>query len=266
MMAAKTLKQELSAANHIDDQEGLSEESEDKEADDEQLTKLEYSFTFWFSYFKEMKHKQVEDYENFIKKVGDFDTAEEFWCFYQHIRRPDSLPKSCEFFLFKSGIRPLWEDEANKGGGRFVLHIKKIFANKTWEDILIAVVCSTKDEAEINGVVINVRSWEILLSIWMKKISEEQCEKYRAWIRKSLGMTENIKIEYKEHPNPEEVKVKGAESGKDEEPKPVPAEKEKAEEEAPAEDDGWMPVKGKAAPKQFKLQDQKPTDGGHRHK
>lgn len=261
-MESKAAKAEYSPTEHIEDHDDLSEESEERDADDEQLTKLDYAFTFWFSYFKEMKHKQVEDYENFIKKVGEFDTAEEFWGYYQHIRRPDSLPKSCEFFLFKSGIKPLWEDEANKGGGRFVLHIKKIFANKTWEDILIAVVCSTKDEAEINGVVINVRSWEILLSIWMKKITEEQCEKYRAWIRKSLGMTENIKIEYKEHPNPEEVKTKGPEGGKDDDSKAAASEKDRNEEEAPAEEEGWMPVKNKTAPKQF----QKSQDGGNKHK
>ena len=265
-MESKQTKHDFSPVELIEDAEGFSEDSEDKDCDDEQLTKLDYSFTFWFSYFKEMKHKQVEDYENFIKKVGEFDTAEEFWGYYQHIRRPDSLPKSCEFFLFKSGIKPLWEDEANKGGGRFVLHIKKIFANKTWEDILIAVVCSTKDESEINGVVINVRSWEILLSIWMKKITEEQCEKYRAWIRKSLGMTENIKIEYKEHPNPEEVKTKDAAVLKEEEAKEQASEKDKTEEEAPAEDDGWMPVKSKPGPKQFKAVDLKSQDGSSRHK
>jgi len=194
-----------------EDEEDYHSQGEDEDrGEDDQLTKLEYSFTFWFSYFKENKLKQVDDYENFIKKIGEFGTAEEFWGFYQHIRRPDSLPKSCEFYLFKSGIRPLWEDPANKGGGRFVLHVKKIFANKTWEDMLIALVISTKSEGDVNGVVINVRSWEVLLSVWMAKLpDEESVERYRTWIRKSLGITENIKIEYKEHPNPEEVKTKG---------------------------------------------------------
>lgn len=183
-----------------------SDESEDP-GDDGQLTKLEYSYSFWFSYDKENKAKQVEDYENQLRKVGDFHTAEDFWGFYQHIRRPDSLPKGCEFFLFKSGVKPAWEHPDNKGGGRFVLHIKKLFANKTWEDMLIALITSTKTESDINGVVINVRSWEILLSVWTKKlVGEEIVEKYRTWLQKSLGMTEKIKIEYKQHPNPDEVK------------------------------------------------------------
>lgn len=226
------------------DEEHASEEEDMVE--DEQLSKLEYSFTFWFSYFRENKLKQVDDYENFIKSIGEFKTAEEFWGFYQHIRRPDSLPKSCEFYLFKTGIRPLWEDPANRGGGRFVLHIKKIFANKTWEDMLIALIISTKNESEINGVVINVRSWEVLLSVWMKKLeNEEMCEKYRAWIRKSLGMTENIKIEYKEHPNPEDVKHK---------PYPSRDEEVKVEPTKPVEEENEEDESSKSLSKKENLQ------------
>jgi translation initiation factor 4E len=161
--------------------------------EEDQLTKLAYPYTFWFSYFKENRMKQVDDYESNIKQIGDFDTAEEFWGYYQHIRRPDFLPKGCEFFLFKKGVRPLWEDSSNKGGGRFVLHIKKMFANKTWEDILIAFIIAGVDFDKLNGIVINIRSWEVLLSIWMKPLTEENDrEYYRTWIRSSLGMTDNI--------------------------------------------------------------------------
>jgi translation initiation factor 4E len=175
--------------------------------EEDQLTKLAYCYTFWFSFFKENKMKQVDDYENNIKPIGDFDTAEEFWGFYQHIRRPDFLPKGCEFFLFKKGMRPLWEDPSNKGGGRFVLHIKKMFANKTWEDILIAFIIAGQDFDKLNGIIINIRSWEVLLSVWMKPLpTDEEREYYRSWIRSSLGMTENINIEYKPHPNPDDLK------------------------------------------------------------
>lgn len=154
--------------------------------------------------------KQTEDYESNIKKIGEFGSAEEFWGYYQHIRRPDSLPKCCEFYVFKSGVRPLWEDPNNKGGGRFVLHIKRIFANKTWEDIIIALIISSKEFDHLNGVVINIKAWEVLISIWMKPLpTEELKEKYRGWIRKSLGMTDHISIEYKEHPNPEDSKKVG---------------------------------------------------------
>lgn len=40
---------------------------------DDQLTTLEYEYTFHFCYFKDNKMKQVDDYESNIKKLGDFE-------------------------------------------------------------------------------------------------------------------------------------------------------------------------------------------------
>ena len=86
-----------------------------------------------------------------------------------------------------------------------------MFANKTWEDILIAFIIAGTDLDKLNGIVINVRSWEVLLSIWMKPLEgQAEQDSYRAWIRTSLGMTDNIAIEYKQHPNPEDLNQKKA--------------------------------------------------------
>lgn len=52
------------------------------------------------------------------------------------MRRPDYLPRGSTFFLFRNGIRPMWEDEANIGGGRFYFNMKKSkITNKIWEDL-----------------------------------------------------------------------------------------------------------------------------------
>lgn len=48
------------------------------------------------------------DYEAGLAVVGEFDTVEEF----------------CRYHLFKSGIKPMWEDEANANGGKWVLTMK----------------------------------------------------------------------------------------------------------------------------------------------
>lgn len=179
------------------------------EEQDTQPLKLDYAFTFWFSYFRENKMKQVDGYEHNLNKIGDFETAEEFWGLYQQMRRPDSLPKGCEFYMFKDGIKPLWEDKLNKGGGRFVLHIKKLYSNKIWEDILLALLGSGEDFSHLHGIVINVRSWEILVSIWVRELSEEEdLERYRAWVRVALGISESVFIDFKKHPNPEDMKQK----------------------------------------------------------
>lgn len=35
------------------------------------------------------------------------------------------LRQGCDYSLFKHGIRPMWEDEANKRGGRWAINLDK---------------------------------------------------------------------------------------------------------------------------------------------
>lgn len=66
-----------------------------------------------------------------------------------------------------------------------------MFANKTWEDMLIGFITAGKQFPKLNGVVINVRSWEILMSIWMGPLEDSEVKNYyRNWIRNCLGMTD----------------------------------------------------------------------------
>jgi len=50
----------------------------------------------------------------------------------------------------------------------------------------LGFIITDENYDKINGVVINIRGWEVLLSIWTKEFqSDEELEKYRKWIRNS---------------------------------------------------------------------------------
>ncbi len=42
--------------------------------------------------------------------------VEQFWSYYAHMTRPHDINSHAYIHLLKDGIRPLWEDEANKNG------------------------------------------------------------------------------------------------------------------------------------------------------
>lgn len=49
----------------------------------------------------------------------------------------------------------MWEDEANKNGGRWVIRMNKGFSNKLWEDLILAMIGEQFEcENEINGIII----------------------------------------------------------------------------------------------------------------
>jgi hypothetical protein len=50
-----------------------------------------------------------ESYEKSIKELGEFKTVQGFWRLYNHLIRPNDLPNTTDYHLFKTGIKPMWE-------------------------------------------------------------------------------------------------------------------------------------------------------------
>ena len=182
------------------------------------LTQLSQEFTFWFTFFKKSKDKQMEEFEDNLKEIASFNTAEEFWGIYQHMKRPDALPRGCEFFLFRKGIKPMWEDMANVGGGRFYLSMKKSgITNKVWEDLLIAMILIDENTIGINGVVLNVRTSEVIMSVWTTALDEDLKQKTRLWIKEALDLPNEQVVNHKLHPTNEQLLAKQKDLIKEEE-------------------------------------------------
>lgn len=167
---------------------------------------LRQKFTFWVTYFKKSKDKQLEEFEDNLIPIHDFSTVEAFWSIYERMKRPNSLPRGCEFLLFKTGIKPLWEDVSNTGGGRFYFSMKKNqVTNRVWEDLQIAFLLATPEFEKLNGIVLNVRQAEVFLSVWTRKLDADEMGLYREWLRKSLDFPHEQLLEYKLHPNNEQL-------------------------------------------------------------
>ena len=123
----------------------------------------------WKLYYRPPANK-FSDYEKSIAKIGAITTVETFWSIYSHLKTPSSLPTVSDYHIFKDGIRPVWEDEANRRGGKWIVRLKKGVADRYWEDLLMAIIGDQFVEAadEVCGAVLSVRSGEDVLSVWTK--------------------------------------------------------------------------------------------------
>ena len=97
-------------------------------------------------------------------------TAQDFWNIYVHLRHPSALPTVSDYHFFRDGIRPVWEDDENKRGGKWTLKLKKGVSDRLWEDLLLAMIGDQFAEAgdEVCGAVLSVRPGEDILSVWTK--------------------------------------------------------------------------------------------------
>ncbi|KPA82944.1 eukaryotic translation initiation factor-like protein [Leptomonas pyrrhocoris] len=56
-----------------------------------------------------------------VKSIGLFDSAEGFWGIFNCTINPSQLPPNGSFYLFRKHIAPMWEHEANRRGGKWVI-------------------------------------------------------------------------------------------------------------------------------------------------
>jgi len=130
--------------------------------------------------------------------------SKDFWAYYNHLVRPNDLPCACDYHLFRAGVKPMWEDEENKQGGKFIVRIPrgKRTSSRFWEDILLALIGGQFDvpDDEICGVVISTRYQKDILALWNKHAdSVEEKKKIHAAIKRILNLAEHVVLEYKHH-------------------------------------------------------------------
>nr|XP_046185161.1 eukaryotic translation initiation factor 4E family member 2 related sequence 1 isoform X2 [Oncorhynchus gorbuscha]XP_046185162.1 eukaryotic translation initiation factor 4E family member 2 related sequence 1 isoform X2 [Oncorhynchus gorbuscha] len=101
---------------------------------------LQYNYTLWYSRRTPSRPANTQSYEQNIRQIGTVASVEQFWKFYSHLMRPGDLTGHSDFHLFKEGIKPMWEDEANKNGGKWIIRLRKGLASRFWENIILAML------------------------------------------------------------------------------------------------------------------------------
>lgn len=81
------------------------------------------------------------------EQTDTIDSVEQFWESLINLKNLNEVPIDTEYFFFKKGIKPLWEDEFNKNGGRWYFSFnnnnqkhRRNFMSVFWELLLIKLV------------------------------------------------------------------------------------------------------------------------------
>ena len=190
-------------------EEAKKEEQKDSQKKDTvSKTKLWTKFAFWFRISEEMLRNQLpkqtldsNEYESQVKKIAEFETIEDFWAIFQHLRKPDSCKQGIEFQLFKVPIKPMWEDEGNKNGGRLTLKLRKNYTTIIWEEMILAFIggiFSDKMKEEINGIVFVSKKEFNTLQIWFKTYDKKLNAELDQCIRDLIQIPNEVPLEKKQ--------------------------------------------------------------------
>lgn len=122
-----------------------------------------------------------------MNKVVDFDSVEEFWGLYNNVIPPSALPQKANYYLFKDGIQPAWEDPMNSNGGKWSIQLprdkSRAGIDKLWLFTMLAAIGETLDAAQpgdgpsdepelVCGVIMSARPAFYRLAIWTRRAED----------------------------------------------------------------------------------------------
>ena len=198
----------MSNNNNISPQKNDSTTTFDTNDPNNPKSKLSPKFSFWVRISEEMINNQLtktnintNEYESQVKKLAEFNSIEEFWKIYQHIKKPDACRPGIDIQLFKNPIKPMWEDDYNKNGGRLSLKLRKDFSTIIWEEILLAMIGNILPKEisdEINGVLISVKKKYNGLQIWFKNYNKKITLELERCIRDLIQIPQEVPLEIKQ--------------------------------------------------------------------
>jgi len=161
--------------------------------------RLQSQYCLWYS--RRGPGKQTNNFDANLKLLGRFASCEQFWAIYSHLVKPGELASHSDFHLFKMGIKPMWEDEANKFGGKWIVRLRKGLSSRCWENLVLAMLGEQfMVGEEICGAVVSVRFQEDILSIWNRSACDQAVtNRIRDTFRRVLNLPPGTAIEYKAH-------------------------------------------------------------------
>lgn len=143
-----------------------------------------------------------QDYEAGLTVIGEFNTVEDFCRYFNWLKPPSKLEKNSNYHLFKSGIKPMWEDPANAVGGKWVLTMKNnpALLDRCWNWLAFALVGQElEDGDEICGAVVSLRTKVDRIQVWTRnKDDVEKLNSMGKKLTKLLDVSEadNIGLEF----------------------------------------------------------------------
>lgn len=133
---------------------------------------LRHNWTLWYDI--PVTKVSEKDWLSNLKQIYTFKTVEDFWGVYNNLVKASQLSQGGNFHLFKEGVKPMWEDPANKEGGKWQILLpnsQKQELDSMWLNTVLACIgeiFDNGDTEEICGCVCSPRRYKNKLALWTR--------------------------------------------------------------------------------------------------
>jgi len=187
-------KSQISEKQNLTNGATPGEETSEKAPAQQQIVThpLNSSWTLWYY----LKDRNLS-WEQSLMQISTFDTVEDFWGLFNHIENASKLKQGCDYNLFRSGIKPMWEDESNKFGGKWTYnlqHQRRQELDSSFIELAMMMIGEYEDPEvidDITGIVVSVRPKKDRVSLWTRNCQPDSIMGIGELMRKCLNLPPN---------------------------------------------------------------------------
>ncbi|GAA5990587.1 hypothetical protein JCM11641_007795 [Rhodosporidiobolus odoratus] len=182
-------------------------------------------WTLWFD--SASRQVKAQSWDDALTEVSTVSSVEEFWGLYNNIVAPSVLSSSnSNYYLFKKGVKPAWEDPANEQGGKWAVQLPRgkytESVDMMWLNTMLAAIGETFETPftstsapsspasaaspsplpssfsnEITGVIVSARKAFFRINIWTRSSSASSEGEGKEDLEKVKERIENIGRHFK---------------------------------------------------------------------
>ena len=165
--------------------------------------RLKSVWTFSYCIPPRDSQNKTEQWERYLHHFSDFMSFEDFYGILNTLDKPATLPVSCRYYVFRKGIKPIWEDKANEDGFIFSVEYEigtpkskgkakgKDFselAEEKWTDLTLSVLAGDFPNVDkINGIEFFHRKSGFRVALWTKRMNDNEEKETEAAVIKILS-------------------------------------------------------------------------------
>lgn len=172
---------------------------------------LKHRWSLWF-----YKNAPERSWEENLMEVTSFKTLEDFSALYGYIEVASNLEPGCDYYLFKYGNKPMWEDARNRQGGRWLFSMARSRRtselDSCWFSVMLCLITEEEEFGEFSedlcGAAVHLRVKADKITVWTADVLRAEANlAIGRTLKERLRMNPAEKVSYHAHSDIQNKKI-----------------------------------------------------------